>query len=98
MLAGIAAVVSYTHMHALAMQHGEGAWASALIPMSCDGMIVASSMSLLLDSGLGGRGGICSGRLTSITLRLLASLAPTGLQAAVTAESGPKKSRMQKRP
>ena len=57
-LAGIAAMVSYGHMHALALQHGEGAWASALIPLSVDGMIVASSMSLLSDSRLGGQGGV----------------------------------------
>jgi hypothetical protein len=56
LLAGIAALVSYGHMHALAMQHGEGRLASALIPLSVDGMIVASSMSLLLDSRLGRRG------------------------------------------
>ncbi len=47
LLAVIAAVVSYGHMHALVLSHGEGAWASALIPLSVDGMIVASSMSLL---------------------------------------------------
>ena len=58
LLAGIAALVSYGHMHALAMQHGEGRLASALIPLSVDGMIVASSMSLLLDSRLGRRGGV----------------------------------------
>ena len=58
LLAGIAAVVSYSHMHALALQHGEGAWASALIPLSCDGMIIASSMALLSESRLGGRGGV----------------------------------------
>jgi hypothetical protein len=40
------------------MQHGEGRLASALIPLSVDGMIVASSMSLLLDSRLGRRGGV----------------------------------------
>lgn len=57
LLAGIAAVVSYGHMHALALQHGEGAWASALIPLSCDGMIIASSMALLSESRHGGRGG-----------------------------------------
>lgn len=57
LLAVIAAVVSYGHMHALALRHGEGAWASALIPLSVDGMIVAASMSLLLDSRLGHRGG-----------------------------------------
>jgi Protein of unknown function (DUF2637) len=57
LLAVIAAVVSYGHMHALVLAHGEGPWASALIPLSVDGMIVASSMSLLLDSRLGRRGG-----------------------------------------
>lgn len=57
MLAVIAAVVGYGHMHAFVLSHGEGAWASALIPLSADGMIVASSMSLLLDSRLGRRGG-----------------------------------------
>jgi hypothetical protein len=58
LLAVIAAVVSYGHMHALVLAHGEGPWASALIPLSVDGMIVASSMSLLLDSRLGRRGGV----------------------------------------
>ena len=45
-------------MHALVLAYGEGQWASALIPLSVDGMIVASSMSLLLDSRMGGRGGV----------------------------------------
>ncbi len=45
-------------MHTLALEHGEGSWASALIPLSCDGMIVASSMALLSDSRSGGRGGV----------------------------------------
>jgi hypothetical protein len=58
LLAVIAAVVSYGHMHLLAVEHGEGAMASALIPLSVDGMIVAASMSLLLDSRLGRRGGL----------------------------------------
>jgi Protein of unknown function (DUF2637) len=53
LLAGIAAVVSYGHMHELALHHGE-----ALIPLSVDGMIVAASMSPLLDSRLGRRGGV----------------------------------------
>ena len=73
LLAGIAAVVAYTHMHTLAMQHGEGAWASALIPLSCDGMIVASSMALLSDSRLGGRGGVLPWAL--LIVGALASLA-----------------------
>jgi hypothetical protein len=58
LLAGIAAVVSFGHMHLLALHHGEGRVASALIPLSVDGMIVAASMSLLLDSRLGRRGGL----------------------------------------
>jgi len=57
LLAGIAAVVSYRHMHTLALEHGETPWTAALIPLSVDGMIVASSMSLLLDSRCGTRSG-----------------------------------------
>jgi hypothetical protein len=58
LLAGIAAVVSYGHLHLLAVRHGQGGLASALIPLSVDGMIVAASMSLLLDSRVGRRGGV----------------------------------------
>lgn len=58
LLAGIAAVVSYRHMHLLALEHGEPSWTAALIPFSVDGMIIASSMSLLLDSRSGTRSGV----------------------------------------
>jgi hypothetical protein len=58
LLAGIAAVVSYRHMHALALAHGESGWTSALVPLSVDGMVVASSMTLLADSRTGRRGGV----------------------------------------
>jgi hypothetical protein len=58
LLAGIAAVVSYGHLHLLAVRHGQGGLASLLIPLSVDGMIVAASMSLLLDSRLGRRGSV----------------------------------------
>ena len=47
LLAGIAAVVSYSHMYELAQRHGEPAWRAALFPLSVDGMIVASSMAPL---------------------------------------------------
>jgi len=73
LLAGIAAVVSHGHMHALALQHGQGAWASALVPLSCDGMIIAASMALLSDSRLGGRGGFLPWAL--LVIGALASLA-----------------------
>jgi hypothetical protein len=75
LLAGIAPVVSFGHMHQLALRHGAGAVASALIPLSVDGMIVAASMSLLLDSRLGRRGGLLpwalliSGALASLAAR-----------------------------
>ena len=78
LLAVIAAVVSYGHMHALVLEHGEGQWASALIPLSVDGMIVASSMSLLLDSRLGGRGG-----LLPWALLIIGALASLGANIAV---------------
>jgi hypothetical protein len=57
LLAAIAAIVSYRHMHALVLQHGETAWTAALLPLSVDGMIAASSMALLADSRHGRRGG-----------------------------------------
>jgi Protein of unknown function (DUF2637) len=58
LLACIAAVVSYGHMHMLTLVHGESAWTAALIPLSVDGMIVASSMTLLADSRAGRAGGV----------------------------------------
>ncbi|MQA83379.1 MAG: DUF2637 domain-containing protein [Streptosporangiales bacterium] len=38
--------------------HGEDPWTATLIPLSVDGMIVASSMALLLDSRYGNWGGL----------------------------------------
>ncbi|MEV5749859.1 DUF2637 domain-containing protein [Actinoallomurus sp. NPDC052308] len=52
-LALIAAVVSFGHMHELALRHGETALNAMLIPLSVDGMVVASSMSVLLASRTG---------------------------------------------
>jgi Protein of unknown function (DUF2637) len=57
LLAAIAAAVSYRHMHTLVLRHGEAAWTAALLPLSVDGMIAASSMALLADSRHGSRGG-----------------------------------------
>ncbi|WP_460363678.1 DUF2637 domain-containing protein [Actinocorallia lasiicapitis] len=56
-MAGIAAVVSYRHMHELAVVRGESRWTAALIPLSVDGMIVVASMSILVESRAGRRGG-----------------------------------------
>lgn len=55
LLAAIASVGSYRHMHELALLHGESWWSAALIPLSVDGMVVASSMSILLASRSGQR-------------------------------------------
>jgi len=57
-LAGVAGVVSYGHMHLLAVRYGEEPWTAALLPLSVDGMIVAASLTLLWDSRRGRSGGI----------------------------------------
>ncbi|MFI0480936.1 DUF2637 domain-containing protein [Actinomadura sp. 9N215] len=57
-LARIAAVISYKHMFVLVQRYGETSWTAALLPVSVDGMIVASSMSLLDDSRAGRRSGL----------------------------------------
>lgn len=57
-LAGIAAVISYKHMFTLVHRYGETSWTAALLPLSVDGMIVASSMSLLEASRMGRRSGV----------------------------------------
>ncbi|GAA4931086.1 hypothetical protein GCM10023224_08700 [Streptomonospora halophila] len=79
LLAGIAAVVSYSHMYELAQHHGEPAWRAALFPLSVDGMIVASSMALLADARHGRRGG-----LLPWTLLILGSVASLAANIAVT--------------
>jgi hypothetical protein len=73
MLALIAASVSYRHMHELALIHGESPWSAVLVPLSVDGMIVASSMSILLASRSGSRGGWLP--WTLLAIGSLASLA-----------------------
>jgi hypothetical protein len=57
-LAAVAGVVSYGHMHALALRYGEQPWTAALLPLSVDGMIIAASLALLSDSRRGRRGGV----------------------------------------
>lgn len=72
-LAAIAAVVSYRHMHELALRHGEASWSAALAPLSVDGMIGAASLALLVDSRAGRRGGVLP--WTFLLLGIGASLA-----------------------
>ena len=56
LLALIAGTVSYLHMHRLVALHGQPGWVAALTPLSVDGMIVASSTTLLAGSRTGQRG------------------------------------------
>lgn len=61
LLAVIAGMVSYLHMHQLVAWHGQPGWVAALTLLSVDGMIVAASAALLADSRSGGRVGCCRG-------------------------------------
>ncbi|TMR92326.1 DUF2637 domain-containing protein [Nonomuraea basaltis] len=82
LVALVAAVVSFRHMHELARWHGEDALAAALIPLSVDGTIVAASMSLLSSSRYGRRGGVIPW-----TLLVVSSLASLGANVAVAEPS-----------
>jgi Protein of unknown function (DUF2637) len=46
-VAVVAAVVSYEHASALVRVHGESGWTGRLIPLTVDGLIYASSMTML---------------------------------------------------
>ncbi len=83
LLAGIAAVVSYRHMHTLALAHGESSWPATLLPLSVDGMVVASSMTLLADSRVGRSGGLLPWALLAV-----ASAASLGANVAVAEPTG----------
>jgi Protein of unknown function (DUF2637) len=77
-LAAVAGVVSYGHMHMLALRYGEQPWTAALLPLSVDGMIIAASLALLSDSRHGRRGGILPW-----TLLVIASSASLAANVAV---------------
>ncbi|MEV4575092.1 DUF2637 domain-containing protein [Nonomuraea jabiensis] len=82
LLAGIAAVVSFRHMHELCLRHGEDHLAAVLIPLAVDGAIVVASMSILLANRYGSRGS-----LLAWTMLLVASLASLGANIAVAEPS-----------
>lgn len=84
LLALIAGVVSFGHMHELARTAGENQFTAALIPFSVDGMILASSLSLLVDSRSGRRGGALP--WTLLILGSVASLAANVAAATPTVE------------
>lgn len=56
LVAVVAAAASYSHMHALAVEAGEGAMARVL-PLSVDGLVVAATMTLLSARRAGRRAG-----------------------------------------
>jgi Protein of unknown function (DUF2637) len=81
-LAIIAAIISYKHMYLLVRRYGETSWTAALLPFSVDGMIAASSMSLLLDSRQGRRSG-----MLPWTLLIIGSAASLAANVAVAEPS-----------
>ncbi|MFG1710889.1 DUF2637 domain-containing protein [Nonomuraea sp. M3C6] len=82
LLAGIAAVVSFRHMHELCLRHGEDHLAAVLIPLAVDGAIVVASMSILLANRYGSRGGFLAW-----TMLMVGSLASLGANIAVAEPS-----------
>src|SRR5690606_37213500 len=82
LLAVIAAVVSFRHMHELCLRHGEDHLAAVLIPLAVDGTIVVASMSILLSNRCGSRGS-----LLAWTMLLVGSLASLGANIAVAEPS-----------
>ncbi|WP_405087577.1 DUF2637 domain-containing protein [Microbispora sp. NBC_01389] len=82
LLALIAAVVSFRHMHELCLRHGEDRLAAVLIPLAVDGLIVVASMSILLANRYGSRGG-----LLAWSLLVVGSLASLGANVAVAEPS-----------
>ncbi|GAA3473866.1 DUF2637 domain-containing protein [Nonomuraea roseola] len=63
-LAAVAAVVSYSHIHAVVTSYGETGWVAYLIPLTIDGLIIVASM-MLLDAA---RRGVASGALAKWAL------------------------------
>src|SRR5690349_16580809 len=81
-LAVIAAIVSYRHMYLLVRRYAETSWTAVLLPISVDGMIVTSSMSLLMESRVRRRSG-----LLPWTLLIIGSAASLAANVAVAEPS-----------
>jgi hypothetical protein len=82
LLATIAAVVSFRHMRELCLRHGEDHLAAVLIPLAVDGTIVVASMSILLASRYGSRGGFLAW-----SMLVVGSLASLGANVAIAEPS-----------
>jgi uncharacterized protein DUF2637 len=82
-VAAVAAVVSFAHMHDLAVEAGEG-WRAWLLPLAVDGLIIAASMTMLVRRRQGKSGGLLA--WCSLILGITASLAANVAAAAPTWE------------
>lgn len=49
LVAIVAAVVSYEHLHTVALAAGEEPWIAAIVPLSADGLLVSASVSAFLS-------------------------------------------------
>ena len=49
-VAVIAAIVSFSHIEALALGHGQPIWDARFLPVSVDGLLVVSSLTLLAEA------------------------------------------------
>lgn len=54
-VAGVAAVASYSHMRELAAAHGQGTLLASLLPLSVDGMLIVASVVMADDRAAGRR-------------------------------------------
>jgi Protein of unknown function (DUF2637) len=55
-VAGVAAIVSYSHIYELGRTHGQTGAAARPLPLSVDGLIVAASLVLLIEARAGQSG------------------------------------------
>ncbi|SCL23403.1 Protein of unknown function [Micromonospora rhizosphaerae] len=78
-VAGVAAVASYSHMRQLAAEHGQSPLLANLLPVSVDGMLIVAS-AVLADDRAAGRPGRLSARV-SFTIGVVASIIANVLAA-----------------
>ncbi len=57
-LAGVAGAISFSHMAALALEHGQLGWKSSAFPISVDGLELTASLYLLAQHRAGRRVGV----------------------------------------
>ncbi|MEU5939425.1 DUF2637 domain-containing protein [Micromonospora sp. NPDC047548] len=78
-VAGVAAVASYSHMRDLAAGHGQGVLLANLLPLSVDGMLIVASVVMADDRVAGRRPRLSAG--VSFVVGVAASIAANVLAA-----------------